>query len=310
MDFQQFVEKYEKLELEFPLKPSRSINSEDVEYGNYLYSSKNAYFSFDDAQSQNIVYIYDSFKAQNCCDGDYVIESEGCYECFDVVKANNCTYLNNCSRIFNAHFCWDCDDSNNLFGCSHLKHKEYCVFNKQYSKTEYEKIVTDLLRKPAEENLKAAEQIAMQFPVTITRVMSSENCDYGNHITNSKNLYLCFDTNACENGGYLYDTHFTKYSYDMTQSAHNEYSYECVDCARLNNCYYMSFCSDVYDSGFCENCTKSNHLFGCTNLDNKEYCILNKQYTKEGYEKEVQIILESYRAQSMQQVLKKLESLS
>jgi hypothetical protein len=94
----------------------------------------------------------------------------------------------------------------------------------------------------------------------------------------------------------------------MTQSAQCEYSYECSDGYKLNNCFYTSFCADMYDSGFCENCTKGNHLFGCVSLDNKEYCLLNKQLTKEEYTKEVNEILASFNNQQIAQVLKKLEA--
>lgn len=308
MNFQDFITRYEALELKMPIRLFHSLNSEGIEYGDFLYSTNNALFSFDCAQSENIIYINDSFKAKNSYDGNYIINSEGCYESFDVFQGSNNTYLNNCNRIYNSHFCWDCDDSHDLFGCSHLRHKEYCIFNKQYTKDEYKKFIIELQKKPAEDNLQMAETIALQFPITTTHAVNSENCDYGNHITNSKNLYLCFDTNACENGGYLYDTHYTKYSYDMTQCAHCEHSYECSDSAQLNNCFYMSFCSDMYDSGFCENCTKSNHLFGCVTMENKEYRLLNRQLTKEEYAKEVNEILISFNNQQISQVLKKLEA--
>jgi hypothetical protein len=35
-----------------------------------------------------------------------------------------------------------------------------------------------------------------------------------------------------------------------------------------------------------------SHLFGCIGLRNQQYCILNKQYTKEEYEKTVALIIE------------------
>jgi len=34
----------------------------------------------------------------------------------------------------------ECFNSKNLFGCAGLKNKQYCIFNKQYSKEEYEKL--------------------------------------------------------------------------------------------------------------------------------------------------------------------------
>lgn len=41
---------------------------------------------------------------------------------------------------------------------------------------------------------------------------------------------------------------------------------------------------------------KSSNLFGCVGLRDKEYCILNKQYTREEYEKLVPQIIEKMKA--------------
>jgi hypothetical protein len=45
----------------------------------------------------------------------------------------------------------------------------------------------------------------------------------------------------------------------------------------------------IYYSNFCSYC---NHLFACEGLRNQSYCILNKQYEKAEYEKEVAKIIE------------------
>jgi hypothetical protein len=40
-----------------------------------------------------------------------------------------------------CHHCQDC------FSCIGLKNKQYCIFNKQYTKAEYEKTVAHLIKK-------------------------------------------------------------------------------------------------------------------------------------------------------------------
>jgi hypothetical protein len=50
--------------------------------------------------------------------------------------------------IFDSHdiiYSQDCYDSHDLFGCIGLKNKEYCIFNKQYSKTDYEQLVPQII---------------------------------------------------------------------------------------------------------------------------------------------------------------------
>lgn len=298
MTFQEFQEKFNKLKQRYPRPPTHSLSNENSDYGDYLFRCKNAFFSFDTADSADICYIFDSFKTTDCIDGDYVVESEKLYECVDSFKAYNSTYLNYCARIYDSHFCFDCNDSNNLFGCVYLNHKQYCIFNKQYKKEEYEKKVQELIKKPPEEHIKKMKILMQKFPVTTTQISHAENCEYGNHIHYCKNLYLCFDCAHSEDCAYLYDSHRNKNCFDLTQTFSSEFSYECQGCDKLNNCFYMDDCGHMFDSAFCQECSNSNHLFGCVALTKIEYCILNKQYTKEEYEKEVREIVESFKQQA------------
>jgi hypothetical protein len=43
---------------------------------------------------------------------------------------------------------------------------------------------------------------------------------------------------------------------------------------------------------------KSSNMFGCASMRDKEYCILNKQYTKNEYEKLVPQIIEKMRGET------------
>src|SRR6185436_5418446 len=57
----------------------------------------------------------------------------------------------NCSNTFlcwygtDVHYIISCFQCKNCFGCVGLKHKEYCIFNKQYTKEEYEEIVPRII---------------------------------------------------------------------------------------------------------------------------------------------------------------------
>ncbi|KKT07967.1 MAG: hypothetical protein UV85_C0003G0092, partial [Candidatus Nomurabacteria bacterium GW2011_GWB1_43_19] len=42
-------------------------------------------------------------------------------------------------------YCIFCNDSSDLFGCISLRKKQYCIFNKQYTKEEYEKLVPEII---------------------------------------------------------------------------------------------------------------------------------------------------------------------
>jgi len=43
---------------------------------------------------------------------------------------------------------------------------------------------------------------------------------------------------------------------------------------------------------YCNNCHYCTDCFGCVGLQRKQYCLFNKQYTKEEYEKEVAKVIE------------------
>jgi hypothetical protein len=49
---------------------------------------------------------------------------------------------------------------------------------------------------------------------------------------------------------------------------------------------------ELTESMYCDQCFDSSNLFGCIGLRNKQYCILNTQYTKEAYETLVPQIIE------------------
>lgn len=46
----------------------------------------------------------------------------------------------------NLLYCMETKYCNNCFGCVNLYQKDYCIFNKQYTKEEYEIIVPKLIQ--------------------------------------------------------------------------------------------------------------------------------------------------------------------
>lgn len=295
MTFDQFQQEYQKLKLSFPAIPNHNLRCENSDYGDYQSNCKNCYLSFDNSQCEDSVYLYDSFMSKHILDGDYIIESELVYDSIDAVKCYNSTYLNYCARLYDSRFCWDCSDSHDLFGCCHLKHKQYCIGNVQYTKEEYFNNIPELLKKSSDENLKNLYNLSQKYPVTVSYTSHCENCDYGDQVHYSKNLFLCFDSAYSEDGGYLYDAHHNKSCWDLTQTFHSELCYECNDSFKLYSCFFMDFCENDYESQFCHNSVDSDHLFGCTFLRRKKYHFLNKPYPENIWQQMVKEVMESFR---------------
>ncbi len=62
-------------------------------------------------------------------------------------------------------------------------------------------------------------------------------------------------------------------------------SYEDITCDNSNRSFFSIFSWKNQDVEYTQHCHSSKSLFGCVGLRNKKYCIFNKQYTKEEYEK-------------------------
>jgi len=63
-----------------------------------------------------------------------------------------------------------------------------------------------------------------------------------------------------------------------------ELSGNCAECLNAYNLKYSTWSSSRF-SEYLDLCVECEYCFGCVGLKKKKYCILNKQYTKEEYEK-------------------------
>lgn len=284
MTHADFIQSFAQLKSSLPKPATFSLGNENSDYTSYVYNSSNCYFCFDCTACKNCLYCFDCVRLVDCVDCDFCVDSELLYSCLDCFKAYHSTYLDYCSRVYDSHFCWDCSDSHDLFGCTHVKNKQYCIFNRQYAKEEYLKKVNSLLLKPAEDHSKELKELIKKYPMGSTNVSNSENSDYGNHVHYANNCYVCFDVSRSEDCGYSYDCAFCKDSYDVTQCYKAELCYMCNDSGKIYNCDFTEWSSDCFDCSYLVNCKDCHNCFGCVGLTHKKFCILNKQYSKDDYE--------------------------
>jgi hypothetical protein len=177
-----------------------------------------------------------------------------------------------------------------------LRHSEYQIFNKQYTKDEYEKFIKKFLgsNSGVEEAKKMAYDNYLKHPHRNLIIDNSENC-LGNYIANSKNCIDCFD--MIENSSdcrYIWDG-CAKDGYDCFNAGglnNTELLYECVSAYDANNIKFSVHIWNSSDIEYSYLCLFSSDLFGCTGLHQKKYCIFNKQFTKEKYFEQKQKIIE------------------
>jgi hypothetical protein len=164
------------------------------------------------------------------------------------------------------------------------------IFNKQYTKEEYEKKKKEMKLNTHEGIDACMTQVRAVFRDGIYKyadVKNNENT-IGDHVYNAKNAYYCFDSKDLEDCRYCAKLSLSvKNAMDYNSWGDKaELVYQCTACG--DNIYNMKWCttctSNLHDCEYADLCTRSNNLFGCVGLKNKQYCILNKQYTKEEYE--------------------------
>ena len=295
-----FFEQFYNLLKNTPL-PNRSIlNLFNSDYCNHGADLNNCYLVFGSTRLENCLYSSNCTRCKECIDCDFLLDSELCYECLFNQHCYNAKYSVYCENCVDISFCKECIGCNNCFGCVGLRNKSYYIFNQPYDKnTFYDKLKELEMKLGSLEGidfiLKQIKILWMSYPVRYSRNRYNKEC-IGEYITNSKNVKQSYYVNGGEDLKYCYFLYAkpARDSYDHFRYGENsELIYDCGACghgvSQLKFCYQCySDCRNIQYSYYCRS---SKNLFGCISLHNAEYCILNKQYTKEEYEELVPKII-------------------
>ena len=122
---------------------------------------------------------------------------EHCYQCVNCDKCFGGNYLLDCNGCSLSHYLIDCHECSNCYLCTGLYNKQYCYLNKQYTKAEYEQLLSSLPQRL----LQGWEGFA-SAGITIANhrnamMINTEHC-FGHKILNSQ---YCIGRNI-ENGQY------------------------------------------------------------------------------------------------------------
>ena len=132
--------------------------------GDYIYNSKNCQNCFEVSNGEDLYDVILSPDAKDLFQCSFIgHHSELCYQVQSSVKATNCQFLylgSESSDIAYSEAIFSCHD---CFGCVCLKHKNHCIFNKQYSKEDYGKLKTQIV-----EHMKKTGEWGKFFPHNIS----------------------------------------------------------------------------------------------------------------------------------------------
>lgn len=271
--------------------PHLGINiwqSENCDYCNYTDFSHNCYLIFGASNCRDTYYSNLVDSVTDCMDIAGCKKCERCYDCIDCI---GCTSVVGSIRCENSHdlaFCFDCKGCEDCVNCFNLSRKKYCIDNEQFSREEYFEKKKELQLSDRAQYVKVKEQLHKSVKErAIHRYAKIINCEActGDNLTNSKNSKECFESNNLQDCKYVQFSMNSKDTYDVVGSSNKgcELTAEAmsVEGSNIFCGYWIAGLSNVYYSLMvlaCEN------VFGCIGLKHKQYCILNKQYTKEEYE--------------------------
>lgn len=272
---------------------------ENSQYTNHAGKNKDCYLIFDSDENRDCYYSYSVNSCVNCVDCFRSRKSELCYECVDCVRCHSSAYLQDCENCAESMFLKNCTGCKNCIMCSNLKNKQYYVENKQVIKEEFEKFRNMLgTYSTVQSAKKRFDKLKLEFPQKFRHGVQNEEV-VGDYLVQCKNAYNCFDSEELWDCRYVYQGFMPlKNCMDIQECGEGELLYECsvagYDISRCCFCHHTL--AQMNDMIYCSLCNHSKNCFGCIGVQRKQYCILNKQYTKEEYEELVPKIVEHMRS--------------
>ncbi|MFA6257478.1 MAG: hypothetical protein WC671_00500 [Candidatus Paceibacterota bacterium] len=284
--FKQFSELWKKV----PKPALTGLRNVNCYYLNYTADNKNCYVIIESSNNENCINCYWIQLSKDLVDCSFTNKVELSYEVDDCYDCNNLRFSKGCHSCLDSSFLLDCRNCSNCLGCINLRGQKYCIFDEPYTKEEYENKLKSF-KLDTHSGMKNFKKEFQNFikdkPRKFAEIFNAVNST-GNYMTNVKNNRQCFHS---------YDAEDNAYSMHVWRGAK-----DCMDCntagrtaeliyntlntgLEASNVTCSQYCWGSQFMEYCLNCPNSNNCFGCVGLIKGSYCILNKQYSKEEYEK-------------------------
>jgi hypothetical protein len=283
--FKQALELFQKC----PIPHIFQNNNQNCEYTDDWYYSKNCYLCHSGQNNEDCRYCYGCDSIKNIYYGVFSFNSELCFDLINSSVCFNSIFLLNCKNVNDSAFLYDCRSCSDCLFCFNLRDKKYCFGNEQLTKTEFEKKKKEWDLSSFRNYEKAKNFfVEMMRKMAWHRALQIDKCENssGNFIKNCNNCENCYllsyhenCANACFSGPHakgILDSLGTVGSELTFMSSLPVYCYDAKFCFSISHCKFVEYCAYMQNCQYC---------FGCCGLVNEKYCIFNKKYSKEEYEK-------------------------
>ncbi len=281
--------------------PMRSVNlqaeNENCEYTNLSTRNRNCYLIFAANDNEDSYYSTYLHRSKNVIDCFFSFDCELCYECIDCYGCQRLQHSQYCESCSESHYLFSCRSCTDCLGCVNLVQKKHHVLNKPYSPADYAQILSQVRSDPAirKKFLKEFDELKLSLPRKSYAGISNEDVS-GDHLSCCKNVRHSFDCTYLEDCKYCTWLHRGRKCWDCyAWGLTGELGYENhLTGNRFYKVLFSESCwNDVSNLLYCRYCLDGcKDCFGCVSMRQKQYCIFNKQYTKDEYEALVPKIIE------------------
>lgn len=157
--FASLQKEFQDMERNRTHRAANIVSSEECT-GDYLENCKRCIDCFDLNNSEDCCHAYVgvSVKDLQHCSNMY-LKVELCLDVLGAIEVYHsayCLFCFYCQDLLYSEYCFHCQE---CFGCVGLKNKRHCIFNVQYTKEEYERIVPAII-----ERMQRDHEWGMFFP--------------------------------------------------------------------------------------------------------------------------------------------------
>jgi hypothetical protein len=279
--FEQFADLYRVV----PQLGLNAPNCENSDWNNQSCDLKNCYMMFCSGFAEQCMYGMWNTHSENCIDCTGAFYCRWCYQLFNCNNCFQCSYSDNLEQCTDCMFSRELISCTDCIACVGLQHKQYCYFNEQLTKSEYQRIKNEL-RLTTRSGVIALQKRFDEFQKRFPRrhfngmlldssdgdyLIRTENVHNSYNFRESKNLWHCRDGWKCNDSIGLLET----WTMD-----------HCVETEGGLAGTHSGFTNKLWEGGevwYSSHIYYSKEIFGCVSLRHAEYCILNKRYSKDEY---------------------------
>ena len=289
-----FFDQLKELWQVVPQLAVNSIQNTNSTYVNFAAQNKNSYLLSGALYNEDCAYGTRILNSKNSLDSYNIDRCTLCYEAIHTLNSYNSSHILNCESVVDAISCRDCKGVTSAIGCVNLCNVNNFVFNQKLSPVAYAEYIKNFNQGSfsfLQQFLEKFKEFSLGFPRRFAQVVQSKNSE-GDQIFHSKNVHHSFFVNECEDIKYAIFMKKVKFAMDIYADDESELGYETM--SGQNAASYLFDIQPWYSQNirYSVLVQSSHDLFACIGLRSKQYCILNKQYTKEEYEELVPKIIQ------------------